>query len=280
MSPIGEDKVLETLLGNSGRHRFRGGPRPGLHARLRRVADLTPRRVLRSPLTLPVVIGNEFTVEEEALWEDFQTVGAGTFSSPAAGKNAEALKTMTAEAMTLAWDPGWLVNPDDSPERVLKMLRAVLHSRAVFDLLVVNKPSADFAEYAGFATIRRLSISLKRGEPDARYLSIDLSQHRRMSSRRRRHGKAANLPTTAQLTAHDTLRSLAKHYLGTGALWKLIATANGINNWGSEDELVKMDRFKVGDRIKIPQRPNTSPNGGTTAHPGQPIPGAAIEAGG
>lgn len=274
------DQALETLLGGSKRHRYRGGPRPGLHARLRRVTDLTPRRVLRQPLLLPVVTGEEFSVEEEGLWEEFDTVGAGRFASPAAGEHAEALKTFSANSMTLTWNPGWLTNPDIGPEQVLKTLRAILRKRAIFDLLIVNKPSPGYAEFAGFASIRSLSIGLKRGEPDARYLTINLSSHRRMSSRRRRHGKAANLPTTAKLDANDTLRSLAKHYYGTGSLWKLIAAANGIKNWGSEDALIKMDRYKVGDRVKIPIRPDSSPGGGTIAHPGQPIPGATIEAGG
>lgn len=255
----------------------RGDPRPGLHARLRRVGDLTPRRVLREPLTLPVVWGDQFEIEEEALWEEFDTVGAGRFAQPAAGKHAEALRTFTAEAMTMTWDPKWLVAPGQDPEDVLRDLKLILRKRAIFDLLVVNKPSVGFAEFAGFATIRRLAIILKRGEPDTRYLQIDMSSHRRMSSRRRRHGNAANLPTTATLDANDTLRSLANHYYGSGEEWRLIAAANGITSWGSEDPLVKMGRYKVGDRIKIPDRPNRS--GGTTANPGAPIPGQVIEVG-
>lgn len=241
-------------------------PREGLHARMRRVSDLTPRDVLRQPFTLPVVIGDSFTVEEEALWEDFDTVGAGRFSAPAAGEHAEALKTISTEALTMKWSPKWMTAPDQDPRAVLRTLRKILHKRAVFDLIVIRKPSPDFSEFSGFASLRRLSIVVKRGEPDTRYISMDLSQHRRISSRRRRHGKGADLPTTALLTNGDTLRSLALHYYGTGSLWKLIARANGIKNWGSEDPLVKMGRYKPGDRIVIPERPHRGPpSGGTTA---------------
>jgi hypothetical protein len=256
-----------------------GHPRPGLHARLRRVSDVTPRTVLRTAFTLPVVIGDEFTIEEEALWEEFDTVSAGRFAQAAAGKLGQALSTFTSESLTMTWDPKWMVAPGQQPEKVLRTLRKILHERAVFDLLIVNKPSADFAEFAGYATIRRLAIVLKRGEPDTRYLQMDLSSHRRMSSRRRRHGRASNLPTTATLDANDTLRSLASHYYGTGELWRLIAKANGIDSWGSEDPLVKMGRYKVGDRIKIPERPHRGPpNGGTTADT-QGLIGDAVEVG-
>lgn len=235
-----------------------GHAREGLHARFRAVRGLTPRAVLRSPLTLPVVIGEEFTVEEEALWEEFDTIGGGRHAQAAAGKHGQALKTMSGEALTMTWDPGFLVNPHVTMEQVKRQLEAILHERAAFDLLIVNKPHSTFAEFAGFATLRRLSISLKRGEPDSRYLQMDLSSHRRVSSRERGHGpglSGSNLPTTTELTEDMTLRSLAEHYYGSGAAWRNIAGANGISNWGSEDPLVKMGRYKVGDRIKIPEAP-------------------------
>lgn len=237
-----------------------GHAREGLHARFRGVRGLTPRPVLRSPLTLPVVIGEEFTVEEEALWEDYDTVGDGRHSQAAAGKHGQALKTMSPEAMTMTWDPGFLVNPHVTMEHVKRQLEHIHHHRAIFDLLIVNKPHAPFAEFSGFASIRRLAITLKRGEPDTRYLSMDLSAHRRISSRERGHdgstaANGAHLPTTTTLKDDTTLRSLAEHYYGSGVAWRNIAGANGISKWGSEDPLVDMGRYKVGDRIKIPQAP-------------------------
>jgi hypothetical protein len=241
----------------------KGHPREGLHARFRAIRGLTPRAVLRAPLILPVVIGDEFTVEEEALWEEFDTVGAGRFAQAAAGDHAAALHTVSPEAMSMTWDPGFLVNPDVTMEHVKKELQRILRRRAIFDLLVLNKPKGEFAEFAGYATLRRLSISLKRGEADARYLSMDLSSHRQISAVERSHGSASNLPTTTTITDDTTLRNLADHYYGNGSEWRLIAAVNGISSWGSEDPLVKMGRYKVGDRIKIPEQPGKS--GGTVA---------------
>jgi hypothetical protein len=238
------------------RREKRKHPRPGLHARLRRVSGLTPRSVLREPLILPVVMGQEFAVEEEALWEEFDTVSAGRFAQPAAGKHGEALRTVNLESLTMTWDPGWLTNPGENPERVIKALKKVLRKRAVFDFLVVQKaPGIGFADFAGHASLRRLALVAPRGEADTRYIRMDISGHRRISANRRRHGRAEELPTTHQL---------AIHYYGTGEQWRVIAKANGIERWGSETPIVQMGRYKVGDRIKIPEPP---PRRNTTITP-------------
>jgi hypothetical protein len=246
---------------HNAKSKFRLGFRPGLHARMRSVPGLTPRSVLREPLRLPVVMGDSFTTEEESLWEEFDTVGAGRFASPAAGKDARALTTVTTESMTMTWDPGFLTNPDTGALMMIRNLRKILRKRAVFDLLVVQKPNVtELPDFSGLATIRRLAITTKSGEPESRYFQIDISSHREIDAQRRRHtagsGARSNLPTTAKLSATDTLRSLAEHYYGSGSAWRQIAGANGLSQWGSEDPLVKMGRYKVGDRIKIPQPPS------------------------
>lgn len=243
----------------------RNEPRLGLRLRMRAVHGLTPRHVLRQPLVLPVVVG-EFTVEEEFLWEDFGTVGAGERSSPASGKHASGLQGFDIESLTISWDPRWLVNPGLSPRKVRRTLMEIGRKRAVFDCLAINRPGADYAEFSGYARLARLARTLKPGEPDTRYLTISVKQYRPMNAPRRRHGP--RLPTTHRLDANDTLRSLAAHYYGDGSMWRLIANANGLRNWGSEDPIVQTKRFNVGDRIKIPDRPDrTPPNGGTEAEP-------------
>jgi hypothetical protein len=233
--------------------------------------------VLRQPFTLPVVIGDEFMVEEEALWEEWDSVGAGRFATPASGEHAEGLKTISTEALTIYSDPKWLVAPGQNPRAVKRTLQKILRKRAVFDLMIINKPGADFAEFNGFASLRRLAIVLKRGEADTRYLQLDLSEHRRISSRRRRHGKAADLPTTAKIGEKTTLRGLALHFYGIEEFWREIAKANGVTKWGSETPLVLLPRFKVGDRIKIPERPHRGPSGGAEA--ADNFPGIGVEVG-
>lgn len=225
--------------------------RPGLHVRLRSVHDFTPAHLLRQPLLLPVMIGEELAIDEEYPWEDFTTIGSGEHSSPAPG-HARPQARFTGETMSLTWDARWLANPDVNPEKLRRELLRLGRQRAIFDLLVVNKPSADFAEFSGYAAIRRISRAIKRGEPDSRYYSIDFAEYRPMTVGQRKHKFGSKRPTTHVLDKNDTLRSLARQYLGHEGYWRLIATANGLTNWGSNDPIVDSKRYKVGDRIKIP----------------------------
>lgn len=227
-------------------------PRAGLHVRLRAVHDLTPAHVLREALLLPVMIGEELSIDEEYPWEDFTTIGDGEHSTPSPGKNAKPLARFTGETMSLTWDARWLANPDVNPEKLRRELLRIGRRRAIFDLLVVNKPSADFAEFSGYAGIRRISRAIKRGEPDSRYYSIDFAEYRPMTVGQRNHKFGAKTPTTHTLTADDTLRSLARELLGNESFWRNLAAANGLTNWGSSDPIVDSKRYKVGDKIKIP----------------------------
>ncbi|HXI94950.1 MAG TPA: hypothetical protein VNG04_02385 [Candidatus Acidoferrum sp.] len=236
-------------------------PRAGVHARLRAVHDLTPSSVLREPLLLPVVIGEELSIDEEYLWEDFTTVASGEHSSPSPG-NSRPLARLTGETMSLTWNPRWLANPDVNPEQVRRELLRIGRRRAIFDLLLVNKPGADFAEFSGYATIRRISSALKRGEADSRYYTLDIVEYRPMSAGRRKHRYGTRRPTTHALDANDTLRSLARELLGNEGYWRKIAAANGLTHWGSNDPIVDSKRYKVGDRIKIPDEES---GGGTAA---------------
>lgn len=247
--------------------------RPGLHVRLRHVHDLTPAHLLREPLLLPVMIGEELSIDEEYPWEDFTTIGSGEHSSPAPGR-ARPQARFTGETMTLAWDARWLANPEINPEKVRRELLRLGRHRAVFDLLVVNKPSADFAEFSGYAAIRRISRSIKRGEADSRYYAIDFAEYRPMTVGQRKHKFGTKRPTTVVLDKNDTLRSLAREHLGNEAYWRNIAEANGLTNWGSNDPIVESKRYNVGDRIKIPG----GESGGGTAAPDPDEVGAVAQA--
>lgn len=270
----------ELLVAKAGTRGRKGAPkvgllgqstRPGLHARLAAIHDLTPKQVLRAPLLLPVMIGEEFNVEEEYAWEDFTTIGDGEHSNPPQGRSQA---RFTGETMSLIWNARWLAVPDVSPEKLLRELLRTGRHHAIFDLLIVNKPRADYAEFSGYANIRRISRLIKRGEPDARYFSIDFAEYRSMTVGRKKHRFGSKTPTTVKLKAADTLRSLAREYLGNEGYWRNIAQANGIGNWGSNDPIVNSKRYKVGDLIKIPD----SESGGGTAVPSASEVGAIAQA--
>jgi hypothetical protein len=237
----------------SGGHRRRAG----LRLRLTAIPGLTPKAILRSPLYLPVVLGPDFEVQEEALHSDFETVGAGQFSSPAGGKHAPQLKNLDFETLSLTWDAKWLVFPDTTPEEVREELQAILSSRKPVELFAYVGPNGKGSEIRMMATLRSFRRILRHGENDTRYFSLEWKQYRDLGVARKGANAYAGLPTTHTLDKEDTLRSIADHYYGTEAMWQFLASQNGIKSWGGDDPLVKMDRYKVGSKIKVPVPPPT-----------------------
>lgn len=231
--------------------------RSGLRLRLKAIPGLTPKPILRNPLYIPVVLGPDFEVGEEALHTEFETVGAGQFSSPAGGKHAPQLKSLDFETLSLTWDAKWLVYPDTSPEEVKEELQAILGSRKPVEMFAHVGPHGRGSELRMWATLRSMRRVLRHGENDTRYFNLEWKQYRSPVVGRSAANSYANLPTTHTLDKDDTLRSIAKQYYGTESMWQFLASQNGIKSWGGDDPLVKMDRYKAGDKIKVPVPPPT-----------------------
>jgi hypothetical protein len=188
---------------------------PGLRVRFARIPHETPKNVLRHPLYLPVTLG-DFTIEEEFEHRDYTTVGAGEFSAPAGGPaTARRLRTTDLETLTIDWHKyaRWLTNPHITPGR-------------------------------------RVTRTLKPGEKDTRYYTLEIKEWRDNSLTRR---KAKEGPRTATLFASTTLYDLARIFYGSASMWREIARANGITNWGPSTPLVQSKRFVIGDKLTIPE---------------------------
>lgn len=233
---------------------FRG---PGLRVRFRRLSGITPKTVLRDPLYLPVTLG-EFTVDEVAEHRDYTTVAAGEFSTPAAGPpTARSLRTTTLDTLTIDWHryARWLVNPRLSPAAAKRELYRILRYRRPFEVLAILQLGGGQPEELRMkATLRAINRTLRPGEADTRYYTIELKEWRDNTVERTgRGGGRDTLPTTATLTAETTLHSLATHFYSSAPEWRLIAAANGITSWGPGTPLADSRRFKVGDKVKIPK---------------------------
>lgn len=231
--------------------------RHGLRLRISAIPGRTPKKILQNPLYIPCILGPDFGVEEGALHSEFDTVSAGQFSSPAAGEHAPQLKSLSFDALSLTWDAKWLIYPEVTPAEVREELEAILLSRKPVELFAFLAPGGGREELRMQATLRNLTRILRHGEVDTRYYSLEWKQWRSVSIDRAGANGYANLPTTHELDKEDTLRSIAAQYYGAGTMWQFLASANGISSWGSEDPLVKMNRFKVGDKIKVPLPPPT-----------------------
>lgn len=235
----------------------------GLRVRLSKIPGETPAGVLSKALVLPAVLG-EFGWTEEAAHSEYETVRDGQFSQPQLGPaTARRLRTLNdIETLTIEWDAPWLVEQGLDPHDVYDELFAVLRSRRAVELLATPQFGPERPLLRMNITIRSISPLMKRGEPDSMYYTVRISEWRNAEVKRRGAGSPGNpskLPTTHKLTATDTLYSLSAKYYHTSAGTDAIAKANGIKSWGKKTPLVKMGRYKVGSKIKIPKISESTP---------------------
>lgn len=228
---------------------------PGLRVRLSRIAGVTAKGVLVEPLYLPVVTG-AFTIVEEADHFEYDTHRSGQYSVPAQGPpTARKLRDLPIDALTLDWEAPWLVEWRD-PRDVMTELNAVLRARTPV-LLVATLVWDTPDEWRAPVTLRRTERELRPGEADTRYWALSFREYRDNAIDRRGADPANDrLPARHVLTATDTLEGLSQVYYRTAAGWRFIARENGLGAWGSRTLIWRHPRFKVGDPIKIPPKPD------------------------
>jgi len=232
----------------------------GLRVRFAKIPGETPAAVLSQPLYLPAVLEG-FGWTEEFSHSEYDTIRAGQFSQPAMGPvTARRLRVVDdMEALTMTWDPAWLVEEGVDPDDVHDELFAAGRSRKPVELLASLKLN-EVPLLRMAITIRSIGLQLRRGQPDTLYYSLKFSEWRNAEVDRKGTGSArqgstssgGSLPATHNLTASDTLHSLALRYYKSARAWPTIAEANSITGVGQSTPLVEMARFKVGSKIKIP----------------------------
>lgn len=229
----------------------------GLNVQLSAI-DQTSKHTLRRPLILPCVL-NEFSFEEAAAWENYDTVGGGAFSTPGGGdEKARQLRTTDLEVLTLDWSAPFLAGFSDQAT-VRRELFAILRHRKPFRLTAAVEPDPGYDELVMNAKLTNIRRRLGQ-TPDARYWDLSIEEWRNNEVERQGHSPSrgrngVRLPAMHKLTENDTLDGLARSYYGNYQAWRRIADANGLRNWGARQELVKHRRYKKGDKIRIPTKP-------------------------
>lgn len=233
----------------------------GLVARFSPIKGVTPKGALDRRLWLPAIL-DPFTVDETAQHSEYDTLSGGHFSQAAMGdQNARQLRTLPVQAITVEFDARWLVVTQQDPEWVLARLYEILRFKKAVNLMVTFNPSRGYKgpELDMSCTFRQITKEIRNGELETRYLTIQLSEWREPTVKRRSSTGASrkggvDLPATHKLTASDTLSSLSHEYYGTYNFWRDIRDANGVSKrWGQKTPLVKLPgRWKVGLKVKIP----------------------------
>lgn len=231
----------------------------GLIVRLTAINE-THKRDLRRPLTLPAVL-NEFSFEETAAWQNYETVADGEFSTPPGGdETARMLRRSDLEVLTIDWDEPWLQGQADQV-RVRRVLFSLLRHKRPFRIHAYVRPDPGYDELRMNAKLLSIRRRLEGGQAAARYWDLAVEEWRnnevdrrgRNAPSRGRHG--TRLPTTHRITAKTTFASLSRHYYGREEGWRLIAEENGVRGWGSSTPIADHRRFKVKSKVKIPEKP-------------------------
>ena len=241
-----------------------------LQVRLQRIPGVTPKSVLRKSIIFGVIL-DDFEWQDSADWRDFTTVSAGQRTQAVGGKGTAGrnLRSLSMEVLTqwghrLSFENARGSGGNDTRRE----LHAIVRTRAPFRFVATMNRAfdSDPAELRMDATIRSLTRRTAHGEPDSRYLGLEIVEYRSVTVDRRSRSKSDRFPLRHKLEPGDTLRSLAKHYWKhKGVDWVIIKRANfslddrafvgRMKGLGPDDPLVAPGRYKAGDRIKIPEPP-------------------------
>lgn len=250
----------------------------GLKIKLTRVAGLTPANVLDTPYYFQCPPEDEVTLSFGHSSTDYTVIPSqddGDF------QRVGGRQLRTAAFSTLVVDWGGFILADHfarnfdagtfTIETLVNNLIEVSEKGAIFRVTASHNLRG--VEWSWLATLPDLGVVERAGEIDARFLNITFKEWRKGISQAKRVG-GKTWPKTHVLTKTDTLYNLARHYYGkTGAGRPgatAIAKANKIRNWGFGTPLVNSKRFKVGDKIKIPEMKIVAKITGNTSY----VPGA------
>lgn len=229
----------------------------GLGVQLNALQGVTDKDVLYSPLVFQCPPLEEFVVEYAHSHGDYDTISDGQYSR----KGGVQLRQCSFD--TLFVDYALFAMTSVNIESITEQLVEVCESGSPFLLTVAHAlPPTGFTKAALTtiqpelqmgATLRTLRVTEKAGEGDARYVNVSFTEYRdpvvtAAGKTARSGGKTFpsevligktgagyDLTTRAVIaspTARVTLDRIARHYYGKPEMAKLVAVANGLENWG------------------------------------------------
>lgn len=254
----------------------------GLRITFGRVSGWTEAGLLKVPLTLQCPPLEAFQIQHAFTHQDYDTLRAGQFSRA----GSRQLRTVQFQTVLVDFAPEWAVwrqpggfRPPTgqgapsldgqvadrrlpNPLQVVDELRDMLDSGTPFSFTAAAPTywGAKRRDLSMMATLRALSVEERAGEPDARYLDLQVTEFRRPALTRKREGRARHagggrvrdLPYKHLVRKGDTLAKLAKHYYGRQDRWRTIAQANGARGLSASGDLPEWARKHRAKYVSIP----------------------------
>ena len=229
----------------------------GTKVKLSKLPGETDRDLLKNPFRFQCPPLESYSKSHSFNHQDYDTIRKGQFSRRA----GRSLMTLSFGSLFVeAPFPFVVADEQWDPQRHTAILERICESGTPF-LLTMGKFLPHEVELEVGMTLREFTVEERAGEPDTKYVDVSFVEYREANTQRRKRGKGGgkggggNWPKTHKLKAGDTLHELAKRYYGRPSLARTIARANNLNGTGSDVILSTLNKWKIGDKVKIPHPP-------------------------
>lgn len=263
----------------------------GLRIVLRRINGVTDKDMLTEPLYFQCPPLEDFTIEFGADHTDYATVREGQFSR----RGGRMLRTWSVSTLAVDFLPSWVLpRTVQSMERIQQRLAHLCESGSPFLFVAHHDVPREMAsaplvevgpKIERHATLRRVRVTEKAGEPDARYFDLDFTEYRVPTVHRQHRGKRkptaqdtkfpvvvqfdkdgsatetkGGLPNIKHTKDDVTLAGLARLYYGDPSKWRVIVRANAeqhpdLKNLGQNEPIINARSVKPDTKLRIP-KPN------------------------
>jgi hypothetical protein len=232
----------------------------GYIVRFSKEPGITRKGFLKRPFYFQIAPLEEVRYAQAAEHTDYNVLAGYQLSRPAARQ----LIQITFRCVFLDYEPDYATFsfpkfPNNGPADWVTQLRRLQRSMTPFHVCMGQPRLVGRWEVDGAYTLRQLDVVENAGEPDARYLDIQLTEFDPAELDVREKGDLivtvfadGRVRPLAGIQKPPTLAKVSRRVYGTNKHWDAIAKASKIKGWTANRDLREYIRKRRGrDRIKL-----------------------------
>lgn len=232
----------------------------GQRVSLAREEGYTAQGKLRVPLRFQLPPHEAITRTASFTWSNFDALDTESGVAERTRPGGPRLRTVSLSTMFLAWDASFQVWKPGllDPILAVREIEQLCLKGVKFRLRIHNPRMYTHDDVNMLAVITQCPITEEPGEPDTRYLRMDVQEYVPTEVERKAiHNQLG--PWTHTVKAGDTLYKLAKRYYHRQSDWRRIAKApeNGnLEQQAPSHDLIGWSKKHHRKTIRIPQASN------------------------